>query len=65
MKKILALGEDIAQNFYTSQKGKTLSVLVEKSNGNTWSGWTENYIEAHQDNFEIIDGLVKRNSIIL
>ena len=31
----------------------------------SWSGWTENYIEADQDNFEIIAGIPKRNSIIV
>ncbi|MDA9129085.1 radical SAM protein [Candidatus Gracilibacteria bacterium] len=30
-----------------------------------WSGWTENYLEADQSNFEIISGVPKRNSIIV
>jgi tRNA A37 methylthiotransferase MiaB len=66
MNRILALWEQVAETFYRSQKGKILEVLVEKSNMNSknWSGWTQNYIEGTQDNFEIISWTAKRNEII-
>lgn len=64
MNQLLQLGEEIAKNFYTSQKGKVLQVLIEKSNGTNWSGWSENYIEAKQDTFRITSGTPKRNEII-
>jgi len=30
-----------------------------------WKWWTQNYLEADENNFEIISGEVKRNEIIL
>jgi len=31
----------------------------------TWSGWSENYIECDETNFEIIAGKIERNNIIV
>ncbi len=42
-----------------------LSLSKEKGVPVNWSGWTENYLEADQTNFEIIAGIPKRNSIII
>lgn len=64
MSDILSLGEEVAKKFLESQKWKVLHVLVEKSNGTSFSWWTENYLEATQENFIIIEGLAKRNHII-
>ncbi|MCH8518947.1 radical SAM protein [Candidatus Gracilibacteria bacterium] len=66
MTKLLVLGEEVAQSFYKSQKGKILEVLIEKSNSSagTWSGWTQNYIEANESNFEVLTGVLRRNEII-
>jgi hypothetical protein len=38
---------------------------VEKATGGTWSGWSENYLEIDQSNFEIIAGIPKKNNIIV
>ena len=41
------------------------SSVVPPSEWRRWSGWTENYLEADQHNFEIIAGVPERNSIIV
>ena len=64
MEKLLSLGEENRKKFYESQRGKTLRVLIEKVSGNTWSGWTQNYLEANEQNFKIQSGEVKKNGII-
>jgi len=65
MQKLMSLWDDVRDNFIHSQKGSTLKVLIEKKSDNTWSGWSENYIECDQDNFEIIAGTIGRNNIIV
>ena len=65
MEEILELWEKNRQNFYNSQVWKTLKVLVEKSGNNTFSGWTENYLEAGEHNFEIVSGTPKKNQIVI
>ncbi len=65
MQKLMNLADEIRDNFKTSQKGKTLKVLVEKSDENSWSGWTENYLEADNANFEIIAWIPKKNNIVV
>lgn len=65
MNRLMKLGDEIREDFIKSQTGKVLKVLVEKSWENTFSGWTENYIEANESNFEIIAGIPKKNNIIV
>lgn len=65
MNRLMALADEVRENFKKKNSGKVLKVLVEKSDGITWSGWTENYIEADENNFEIIAGIPKKNSIIV
>ena len=65
MQKLMKLWDEVREDFRTSQKWKTFKVLVEKSEWNSWSGWTENYLEADESNFEIITGIPKRNHIIV
>lgn len=62
--KILDLGEKIRNDFIQSQKGKELKVLIEKVSGNTFSWWSENYIEINEKNFIIKSGELKKNNII-
>lgn len=66
MNSLLRLGEEVAEDFYHSQKGKILQVLIEKCNSSagTWSGWTQNYIEANESNFEVLEWTLRRNEII-
>jgi len=63
--RLLELWEKNRQDFITSQKGKPLKVLIEKKSGDSFSGWTENYIEVDESNFEIIWGEFKKNGIIV
>ncbi len=65
MQRLMELAEQIRDDFKVSQKGKTLKVLVEKSDKNSWSGWTENYLEASENNFEIIAWIPKKNNIVV
>lgn len=75
MQRLMNLSEVVREGFKNSQKGKVLKVLVEKSNLSQvspqgemklqWSGWSENYIEIDESNFEIIAGVPKRNSIVV
>ncbi|MCD5375480.1 radical SAM protein [Candidatus Gracilibacteria bacterium] len=65
MNRLMKLGDDVREEFRNSQRGKTLKILVEKTDGNIWSGWSENYLEADESNFEIIAGTVKKNNIIV
>jgi hypothetical protein len=39
-------------------------VLIESVKNGKFKGWTENYIEVTNDNFEVISGVVKRNEIV-
>jgi tRNA A37 methylthiotransferase MiaB len=49
-------------------KNSSLEVLIEVVKNEKWKlkwkGWTQNYIEANEDNFEILSWEIKRNSII-
>jgi len=65
MNRLMNLAETIRDDFKKSQKGKVLKVLIEKSSQDSWSGWTENYLEADTLNFEIIAGTPKKNHIIV
>jgi len=66
MNRLLLLGEEVARDFYHSQTWKILEVLIEKCNisTGTWSGWTQNYIEANESNFELMSWVMRRNEII-
>lgn len=64
MKLITKLCEWIRQDFIDSQAWKTLEVLVEIVWNNKFKWWTQNYIEATQDNFKIHSGNIKKNEVI-
>lgn len=65
MDKILELWEKNREKFLESQKWKILKVLIEKKSRDSWSGWTENYLEAAQDNFEVISWKIEKNTILV
>jgi len=65
MNRLMELGDSVREAFKTSQKWKTFKILVEKAEINTWSGWSENYIECSESNIEIIAGKIERNSILV
>lgn len=65
MNRLTELTDTIRSDFKKRNIWKVLKVLVEKSNTNSWSGWTENYIEADESNFEIIAWIPKRNNIVV
>lgn len=65
MNMLMQLWEDIRTEFFTSQKWKVLKVLVEKSSWDTFSWWSENYLEANESNFKIIAGKPEKNHIIV
>lgn len=65
MNRLMKLWDDVREEFRNSQRWKTLKILVEKTDGNIWSGWSENYLEADESNFEIIAWIVKKNNIIV
>ncbi len=65
MKILLEQWEKSREKFISSQKWKELQVLIEVVQWNSWKWWTQNYIEAHQDNFKIISWVLKKNEIVI
>lgn len=64
MQRLMQIADEVRADFRVSQQGKELQVLVEKSHGQHWSGWTQNYLEADESNFQILAGIPKKNTII-
>ena len=64
MKRLNEIWDEIRANFITSQKWKTLKVLVERVSSTGFKWWTQNYIEVTEKNFEVQSGEIKRNEII-
>ncbi len=77
MNTLLAEWDISRDAFIESQKWKELAVLIEVvkkdsspvgkdgAKGLSWKWWTQNYIEADQDNFEIISGDIQKNEIVV
>lgn len=63
--KLNKLADKIREDFIKSQKWKELEVLIESVREWKFKWWTQNYIEANNDNFEIINWEIKRNNIII
>lgn len=61
---LIATWEKVREDFITSQVGNTFEVLIENVKDGQFKWWTQNYIEATNDNFEIISGEIKKNEII-
>lgn len=77
MFEIMALSEQVRDDFIEENIWKELEVLIEvvkpssqpstfgeKEQGQKWKGWTQNYIEADESNFEVISWEIKRNEIV-
>jgi len=65
MQILTKLSDSIRKQFIKSQTWKTLEVLIESVRNWNWKWWTQNYIEANQDNFEILEGEIKRNEVVV
>lgn len=70
MWKLEAIWDKTRDEFIERNIWKKFEVLIEvvktdEQNWKTkWKGWTQNYIEADQNTFEIISGEIKRNEIV-
>lgn len=70
MWEIMNIGDNIRDEFIEENVWKTLKVLIESVQKNDktwmiqWKWWTQNYIEADEKNFEILEGEIKRNQIV-
>ena len=70
MWEIMNLADQVRDEFIEENIWEELEVLVEvvKIDENTWKikwkWWTQNYIEADNETFEIISGEIKRNNIV-
>ena len=53
------------QEYIEKNKETELKVLIEVVDWNNFKWWTQNYIEANQDNFEIISWKIKKNEIVI
>jgi len=65
MDKLTILWDEIRENFIASQKWKELKVLIEWVKDLKWKWWTQNYIQATNENFEITSGEIKRNEVVV
>lgn len=66
VKEIIQSGERVKEALFQQSIGTKLAVLVEKTHGNTFSGWTQNYIAANQENFVADEGQeIKRGEVIV
>lgn len=63
--KLLKLAENIRNEFISSQKWKTLEVLIESIKWTSWKWWSENYIECNEKNFEVLKWKIEKNEIIV
>jgi len=66
MNRILELSDKVIDDFIKENIWKEFEVLIEVVwEDGTWKGWTGNYIEASNENIEIISGEVKKNEIVV
>jgi len=65
MWEIMNLSDQIRDNFIDENIWETLEVLIEVIKDWKWKWWTQNYIEANQDNFEIISWKIEKNEIVI
>ncbi|MDD3794176.1 MAG: radical SAM protein [Candidatus Gracilibacteria bacterium] len=68
MWRLEAIGDSVRDEFIDRNIGNKFEVLIEMVKEEDgvirWKGWTQNYIEADQNTFEIISGEIKRNNIV-
>ncbi|MDD3302743.1 MAG: radical SAM protein [Candidatus Gracilibacteria bacterium] len=63
--RLITLGDKIRNDFIKSQTGKIFEVLIESVKNGQFKGWTQNYIEVTNQNFEITSGILKKNEIVI
>jgi len=70
MHEIMILSEQIRDDFIDENIWREFELLIETVKVDiyswfiSWKWWTQNYIEADQNNFEIISGEIKKNEIV-
>ena len=64
MWEVMNLSDNIREDFIDENIWEELEVLIEVVKDWKWKWWTQNYIEADNNNFEIISWKVKRNEIV-
>ena len=65
MFEIMLLSEQVRDDFIDKNIWKELEVLIEVVKENwKWKWWTQNYLEADEENFKIISGDIKKNEIV-
>jgi len=65
MWEIMNLSDEIREEFIDKNIWDTLEVLIEVAKEWKWKWWTQNYIEANSDNFEIISWKIEKNEIVI
>ncbi|MBF0913610.1 radical SAM protein [Candidatus Gracilibacteria bacterium] len=69
MWELEAIADSVRDDFIDRNIGKRFEVLIEvvkEEDGKTrWKGWTENYIEADEKTFDILEGEIKKNNIVI
>ena len=65
MWEIMSLSDQIRDDFIDENIWETLEVLIEVIKDWKRKWWTQNYIEANQDNFEIISWKIEKNEIVI
>lgn len=64
LKELNNLWDEIRNSFIEKQKWKEFKILIESVKEEWWKWWTQNYIEASNENFEIISWKIKRNNVV-
>jgi len=57
--------EEVRDNFIKSQIWKKFEILIESVVWEKWKWWTENYIEASNENIEVLKWNIAKNEIII
>ncbi|GAB0175287.1 MAG: tRNA (N(6)-L-threonylcarbamoyladenosine(37)-C(2))-methylthiotransferase MtaB [Candidatus Altimarinota bacterium] len=65
LKELLHVGERTFLSFAENAIGKEYSVLLERVNGQNFSGWSENYLYCNETNFEVFPGQELRRGAII
>jgi len=63
--RLVKLWDKVRNDFIKSQTWKTFEVLIESVKNWQFKGWTQNYIDVTNQNFEITSWIVKKNEILV
>lgn len=64
LKKLLMEGKESLKRFSKKNENTSSLILVEKVNGEHFSGWTKNYLYTNETNIEILSGTPKKGEIL-